>query len=295
MFGQRLLDKTCTKIVVTLLYGCQISVLSVLSLDFIKYRLKRSNADSFHDHLAYLPNRKLYPNIRCRCGLDTVITLDWYILYFWRINSVYNLEMQEGFLTDCCATYSYIYRDIQSILPARGPKGHITCTWVHCATFLMDWAGRPFLYTNCPEKQKNLVEDVETMLPVKFHWILYSGFREEDENVSANQRPGRLSCFSDRPEKHKLGRWRWYLASCQVSLNSVQRFQRRGRKCLSQSEARAAVLIFRSAREKDIEILIPVKFRWFRSAVSEDKSKMSQPIRDKGGNLVFPICPKNTN
>ena len=72
MFDKRLLDKTCTVIVVTLLYGCQISVLSALSLDFIKYKLKRSNADSFHHHLAYLPNRKLYPNIRCRCGLDTV-------------------------------------------------------------------------------------------------------------------------------------------------------------------------------------------------------------------------------
>ena len=72
MFDQRLLDKTCTVIFVTLLYGCQISVLSALSLDFIKYKLKRSNADSFHHHLAYLPNRKLYPNIRCRCGLDTV-------------------------------------------------------------------------------------------------------------------------------------------------------------------------------------------------------------------------------
>ena len=30
--------------------------------------------------------------------------------------------------------------------------------------------------------------------------------------------------FSDRPEKHKLGRGRWDFASCQVSLNSVQRF-----------------------------------------------------------------------
>ena len=38
-------------------------------------------------------------------------------------------------------------------------------------------------------------------------------------------------------EKHKLGRGRWDFASCQVSLNSVQRYQRRSRKCLSQSEA----------------------------------------------------------
>ena len=98
------------------------------------------------------------------------------------------------------------------------------------------------------QKQTNLVEDLEILLPVKFHWIPFSGFRE-DNNVSANQRPGRPSCFSDRPEKHKLGRGHWDLACCQVSLNSVQRFQRRSRKCLSQSEARAAILFFRMAKK----------------------------------------------
>ena len=96
-------------------------------------------------------------------------------------------------------------------------------------------------------KNTNLVEDVEILLPVKFRWIPFSGFRGEVENVSANQRPGWPSCFSDRPEKHKLGRGRWDLASYQVSLNSIQRFQRRSRKCLSQSEASAAILFFRSA------------------------------------------------
>ena len=45
----------------------------------------------------------------------------------------------------------------------------------------------------------NLVEDVEVLLPVKFRGIPFSGFREEVENVSANQRPGQPSCFSDRP------------------------------------------------------------------------------------------------
>ena len=64
-------------------------------------------------------------------------------------------------------------------------------------------------------KNTNLVEAVEILLPVKFRRILFSGFREV-ENVSANQRPGRPSCSSDRPEKHKLGRGHWDLASCQV-------------------------------------------------------------------------------
>ena len=97
-------------------------------------------------------------------------------------------------------------------------------------------------------KNTNLVEDIDILLPVKFPWIQFSSFREV-ENVSANQRPGRPSCFSDRPKKHRLGRGRWDLASYQVSLNSFQRFQRRSRKCVSQSEARVAILFFRSARK----------------------------------------------
>ena len=80
-------------------------------------------------------------------------------------------------------------------------------------------------------KNTNSVENVEILLPVKFRWIPFSSFRGEVENVSANQRPGWPSCFSDRPEKHKLGRGCWVLDSCQVSLNSVKWYQRRSRKC----------------------------------------------------------------
>ena len=54
----------------------------------------------------------------------------------------------------------------------------------------------------------NLAEDVEILLPVKFRYIPFSGFRGEVENVSANQASGRPSCFTSRPEKHKLGRGR---------------------------------------------------------------------------------------
>ena len=54
----------------------------------------------------------------------------------------------------------------------------------------------------------NMVEDVEILLPVKFHLIPFSGFRGEVKNVSANQRPGRPFSFSDRPEKYKLDRGR---------------------------------------------------------------------------------------
>ena len=112
---------------------------------------------------------------------------------------------------------------------------------------IRSWGGH-FVFLTGP-KNTNLEEDTEILLPLKFCWILYRGFRGEVENVSANQRPGRPSCFSDRPEKHKFGRAHWDLASCQVSLNSVQQFQRRSRICFSQSEARATILFFQSARK----------------------------------------------
>ena len=54
-------------------------------------------------------------------------------------------------------------------------------------------------------KQTNLVEDVETLLPVKLRRNPFSGFREV-ENFSTSQKPERPSCFSDRQEKDKLCR-----------------------------------------------------------------------------------------
>ena len=106
---------------------------------------------------------------------------------------------------------------------------HTSYTWVQCAT--TDWPGWPFLFTDRPKKWTNLVEDVEILLSVKFCWMPYSGFRAEVQNVSANQSPGQPSCFSDQPEKHKLGRGRLDHTSCPVLLNSIQQFQRRSWKC----------------------------------------------------------------
>ena len=83
------------------------------------------------------------------------------------------------------------------------------------------WTTVPSLYS------WNIAEcDVKPQPTNQHRWIPFSGLGGEVENVSANQRPGQTSCFVDRPEKHKLGGRRWDLASCQVSLNSVQRFQR---------------------------------------------------------------------
>ena len=52
-------------------------------------------------------------------------------------------------------------------------------------------------------KNINLVDDVDTLLPVKVRCIKFSGFREV-ENVSANPRPGRSSRFPIGPKKKVL-------------------------------------------------------------------------------------------
>ena len=143
--------------------------------------------------------------------------------------------------------------------------------------------GDHLIFGNSP-KNTNVVE---ILLLVKFHWIPFSAFRKEVENVSAYQRPGRPSCFSDRPAKHKHSRGHLYHASCQVSLISFQWFQRRGRKCCSQSEVeRSSCFSDRPEKPdmvKDVVILLPVQFRWipfsgFRGEVEND-SAIQRPGR----------------
>ena len=84
-----------------------------------------------------------------------------------------------------------------------------------------------------PIGQKNtyLVEDIEILLLIKFPWIPFSGFKGEVKMSQQIRGQGGHLFFFDRPEKHKLGKGCWDLASCQVSLNSDQWFQRRSRKC----------------------------------------------------------------
>ena len=66
------------------------------------------------------------------------------------------------------------------------------------------------------------------------HWVV----SEEELKISQPIRYlfGHLG-FPFGQKTRKLGRGHWVLASCQVSSNSVQWFQRRNRKCRSQSEA----------------------------------------------------------
>ena len=106
---------------------------------------------------------------------------------------------------------------------------------------------------------------------------------------------------NDLHEKHKLGGGRWVLASCKVSMNSVQRIQRRSRKCLSQSEAGVAILVFPSNRPKNtklgknVEILFPVKFRQIPFMGFREKVKNVSANQRPGWPSWFSDQPKNTN
>ena len=86
------------------------------------------------------------------------------------------------------------------------------------------------------------------------------------------------SWFSDRPEKknHKLGRRRCDLASCQISLNSVQQFQRSKNGSTNQRPGGHFCILIGPENTnlvEEVEILLQIMFRWIPSAVSEKNSK----------------------
>ena len=108
-----------------------------------------------------------------------------------------------------------------------------------------------FFFDQSPEKTKHLVEDIKILVPVRFRWILFSGFRYV-KNIAANRKQGPPFCFFFLiGQKHKLCRGRWNLASYQVSLNSCQRFKRSW-KCLSKSYAKAAISFFWLTRKNKL-------------------------------------------
>ena len=138
-------------------------------------------------------------------------------------------------------------------------------------------------------KYINSVKDITFLLLETFRQMPFSCLREGIENVSTNLKLRRRSWFSDQPKKHKLGRGCWVLASRHVSSNSIHRFQIRSRKCLSQLEA-GRPSWFKDKLEntnvvKDLEFLVPVKFRRITFSYIRGKVIMPQPISDRDGHL----------
>ena len=111
---------------------------------------------------------------------------------------------------------------------------------------------RPSCFSDRPENT-TVVEDVsKILLPVKCRCNPFSGFIGEVENVKVNDDGRRTtrdhkSALEPSAQVHKQA-WLYKRHRNdvwdQVSLNNVQRFQRRSQKCICQSEARAANLFF---------------------------------------------------
>ena len=160
------------------------------------------------------------------------------------------------------------------------------------------WAAIFFFFRSA-QKNTNLEENVDILLPVKCCRFLVSGFKGEVEYVAANQRLGQPSCFSYRPEKHKLCRWRWDIASCWVLLNSVQKFKVRSRN-VSANQRRSGHLDFQMEPkntnfQEDVEILLPVKFHLILFSGCRGEVENVFQVRDQGDYLLFLIGPKITN
>ena len=77
-------------------------------------------------------------------------------------------------------------------------------------------------FRSARKKPTNLFEDVDVLLPIKFRQIPFNGFRGKIENVSANRRLTRISCYSNQSENTNLVgaveillpvEWRWNLFS----------------------------------------------------------------------------------
>ena len=158
----------------------------------------------------------------------------------------------------------------------RGPNGSQSCIWI--PLFGMEHM-LIILYTN-------VVYDDGYLLHVELHWIWFSGFSEEVENVSANQRPD-----GHRPGKHKLRTGRWYLASCEVSLNSVQTLKKS--EVLQSIRGLGVHLSFQICLKK-IQTLLKTfiscfwsSFPWIPFSCSRSRKCTSKPIRGQCCVFVF--------
>ena len=126
-------------------------------------------------------------------------------------------------------------------------------------------------------------------------FIGYYIIQFHDICASANQRPGGYLCFSINPTPTPPPPPRPRFMSSFVKFHSAVSEKSKmsqptnGRGILSFRAARIIQTWYRTLKSCFLSSLSFIKFH---SAVSEEKSKMSQPIRGRGGYLGFPIGPK---
>ena len=169
-----------------------------------------------------------------------------------------------------------LVEDVKILLPFSSFRGKVKIC-------LSKSEARAAIFFWISPKNTNLVESVESLLPIKFRWIRFSSFKGEVENVSANQRPGRSSCFSDWPAKNlslvesvKIllpVKFRWILFSgFYREFENVSANQRPGGHLVFPIGPKNTNLV------EGFEILLPIKFRWIWGEV-ENVSANQRPWR----------------
>ena len=130
-------------------------------------------------------------------------------------------------------------------------------------------------------KNANWIENVEISLPVKIRLYSVQRFqRLRRSRKCLSQSETRTAIFDFQSAwKHKLGRRRWYIPSCPVSLYSVKRFQKKIENVsANQMPGRRYWISDRPEKKtnlvEDVEILLHIKFRWitFKEEVENVKS-----------------------
>ena len=171
---------------------------------------------------------------------------------------------------------------------------------MHLSTMchLLWWIGQGGnFYSLFGPKNTNLVEDIKILLPVKFRWI--PRFQRKSQNMSQPIRgQGRYLVFLISPKNARLVEDVEILVEdveillpvkfCCIlfsgfggKVENVSANHRPGRPFCFPIPLKNTNLV------EGVEILLPIKFRRIPFTVSEEKSKMSQPIRGQGGHFVF--------
>ena len=139
-----------------------------------------------------------------------------------------------------------------------------------------------------------------------FKWNFKQGVKKDKISCTCVQR----ATFIDRSDRMAIlffrsarnnqpGRGCLDLAPPQVSLNSVGWLLRRSENVSASQRPRRPSCFPIGPRTRTWERMLRSfflsNFDEFCSAVSEEKSKMPQPIRGQGGHRLFRISSKNTN
>ena len=122
------------------------------------------------------------------------------------------------------------------------------------------------MFFRSARKNTNLEDGVD----ISYFLSSFVEFRSEEKSKMSQSIRGRGShlVFLIGPKK-KLCTGHWYLASCQVSSNNTNLVE-------------------------DVEILLPVKFRWILFSGHRGEVENVSANQRLGGHLIPPIDPKNT-